>query len=119
MAVSCEPLENALNALGKALELPKDDIVRDAAIQRFEFTLELAWKTAKRAMGTSSTAPKVVVREMAQQKLIENPDLWMDFIESRNLSSHTYKEEIAERVFQSAKSFHLECKKLIAKIKKI
>ena len=37
----------ALARLGEALSAPKSDLVRDAAIQRFEFTFELAWKTMK------------------------------------------------------------------------
>lgn len=40
-------LTAALDRLGEALREPKSDIVRDAAIQRFEFSFELFWKALK------------------------------------------------------------------------
>jgi hypothetical protein len=50
-------------------------LARDACIQRFEFCVELGWKTAGRIMGSSATAANTVIREMAhffagQQKVI-------------------------------------------------
>jgi nucleotidyltransferase substrate binding protein (TIGR01987 family) len=79
--------------------------------------VELAWKTAKKVMGTQTSAPKQVLREMAQNGFIEDVDLWFDFLESRNLSSHTYDQVLAEKVFASAQLFLPEGKKLEAKIK--
>lgn len=106
MAVSLEEYEKALKSLADALSLPKDDITRDAVIQRFEFCVELGWKSAKKVMGVGSTAPKDVVREMAQNGLIDETGGWFKAIEDRNLSSHTYNEKIADQVYESAKSFH-------------
>jgi nucleotidyltransferase substrate binding protein (TIGR01987 family) len=97
--------EKALSQLAAALREPKTDLVRDATIQRFEFCVELAWKTARRALGTASTAPRVVIREMADQKLIADPEPWFDFLDGRNLSSHTYREDIAEKVYGIAQHF--------------
>jgi Nucleotidyltransferase substrate binding protein like len=74
MAVSTEEYSKVLLSLEEALVLPKTDIVRDATIQRFEFCVELAWKTAKKVMGTQTSAPKQVLREMAQNGFIENVD---------------------------------------------
>jgi hypothetical protein len=42
------PFEKALELLESVLQVPKDAIVRDATIQRFEYTYELAWKMIKR-----------------------------------------------------------------------
>jgi hypothetical protein len=42
---SLVPFGNALARLSEALNQPKTEWTRDAAIQRFEFTIELAWKT--------------------------------------------------------------------------
>ena len=63
MAVSLKELEKAVSSL------EVNDIVRDAAIQRFEFCIELSWKNARKVMGTATTAPKQVVREMAQNRI--------------------------------------------------
>lgn len=95
----------ALNALDRALSLPVDDIIRDASIQRFEFCVELAWKTAKKYMGTSSTAPKQVIREMAQAGLIHDVEFWLKSIDQRNLSSHTYNEKLAIEIYEFAAEF--------------
>ena len=111
--------EKALISLEKALSEPKTDITRDASIQRFEFCVELAWKTAKKKMGSDSIAPKVIVREMAQQRLIEDPELWIQFVNARNESSHTYKEDVARRVLDVATHFLPEGKKLLSALKKL
>ena len=119
MKSSTEELEKALRSLRQALALPKNDITRDASIQRFEFTIELAWKTAKKIMGTSSTAAKMVVREMGQQDLISDVEKWLQFIDDRNLSSHTYREVVADQVYDAAVRFAPECEDLLEKLKKI
>jgi nucleotidyltransferase substrate binding protein (TIGR01987 family) len=116
MAVSLEELSKALVSLEEALTVEKTDISRDASIQRFEFCVELAWKSAKKAMGTSTTAPKQVIREMAQNGLIENVDFWLKSIDQRNLSSHTYNQKLAEEVYAFAKSFLNPAKQLLTKL---
>jgi nucleotidyltransferase substrate binding protein (TIGR01987 family) len=82
-------LEKALLSLKKALDAPKDDLSRDATIQRFEFCVELSWKVAKKITGTTSSAPKEVIREMAQNKFIDDVAFWLKAIDQRNLSAQT------------------------------
>ncbi|MEZ4743658.1 MAG: nucleotidyltransferase substrate binding protein [Bdellovibrionota bacterium] len=67
-------------------------------------------------MGTNATAPKTIIREMAQASLIDDPNLWFQFLEARNLSSHTYNEELAERVYAEAKNFLSYGQKLAKKL---
>lgn len=110
-------LEKALTALRIALASEKNDLNRDATIQRFEFCVELSWKTAKKVMGSSSTAPKVILREMAAQNLIDSTELWFDFLEARNESSHTYKEDVAEKVYATAKKFLPHGDSLLSRLK--
>jgi len=119
MAVSIEEFSKALRSLEEALALPKNDIVRDASIQRFEFCVELAWKTAKKQMGSSTSAPKQVIREMAQAGLIDNVDFWFDILEGRNESSHTYNEPVAEKVYALAQKFLPAAKALELKLKSL
>lgn len=116
MAVSIEELSKALVALEKALTVEKTDISRDASIQRFEFCVELSWKSAKKVMGTTATAPKQVIREMAQSGLINDVDFWLKSIDQRNLSSHTYNEKLAEEVFTFATNFLGPAKHLLKKL---
>ena len=74
MVANLDEYAKALEALRQGLAAPKSDLSRDASIQRFEFCVELAWKSARRVMETATTAPKAVVREMARNGLIEDAD---------------------------------------------
>lgn len=116
MAFSTTELEKAVKRLEEALNQEKDEFIRDSVIQRFEFSIELAWKTCKRLMGTASSGPKIVVREMAQNGFIEEVELWLRSIDMRNLTSHAYREDLAEEVYAFAQSFLPELKKLVARV---
>ncbi|VVA43741.1 Nucleotidyltransferase [Candidatus Roizmanbacteria bacterium] len=116
-----EDLKKAFGRLKEAVILPSDvTINQDATIQRFEFTFELAWKLMKTILeteGLEAISPKNVIREGATIGLIDDPQKWFGFLENRNLSVHTYKEEIAKKVYQSAKEFIPFVDKLILKAK--
>lgn len=116
MSVSIEEFKKAVNSLKIALDAEINDLNRDATIQRFEFCVELAWKTSKKFMGTNTSSPKQVIREMAQANLIDDVSFWLESIDQRNLSSHTYNEELAEKVYLFAKSFYLKASLLITKL---
>jgi len=100
---SITQFEKALARLKEAVSLPKSDIVRDSAIQRFEFTLDLAWKSLKAFIedkkGVVCASPKDCFREAYRQGIIQYSEKWLEFVDMRNETSHTYKEEIAERVY--------------------
>jgi nucleotidyltransferase substrate binding protein (TIGR01987 family) len=111
--------EKAIQRLNEALLQPKNEFIRDSVIQRFEFCFELAWKSSKKVMGSQSIAPKVVIREMAAQNLISDPQVWFDYLEGRNLSSHTYKEDLAEQVYELAKKSLPDFQSLLINLKAI
>lgn len=78
---------------------------RDSAIQRFEFTVEIFWKTIKSFLrekeGVDCRTPKSCIREFFSAGYL-NEELTMillEMIDDRNLTSHTYKEEVAEGIF--------------------
>ena len=118
MAVSLQEYKNALSKLKNALDQEKNEYIRDSVIQRFEFTVELAWKVSKKVMGTTTTAPKQVVREMAQNNLIDSVELWLEAIDQRNLSAHTYNEELAEKVYSFVIQFLPYAQKLLIELEK-
>ena len=118
MALQTSEYEKAVAALGRALALPEDDITRDASIQRFEFCIELAWKVSKRYLGTDTSAPKQVVREMAQAGLIDDVTHWLVAIDQRNLSSHTYNEALAVEVYRFAEAFLPALQALVERLNK-
>jgi nucleotidyltransferase substrate binding protein (TIGR01987 family) len=68
-------------------------------------------------MGTASSVPRTVLREMLRQGLIENIESWFSYLEARNLSSHTYKEALAEQVYKVAGTFLSDGNTLLGKLK--
>lgn len=97
--------QKAIHAFAAALVAPKNDLSRDASIQRFEFCIELSWKLSKKFMGTTAASAKTVIREMAQDDLIEDVEKWLEFVDLRNLTVHTYREALAEEVYDKCKVF--------------
>lgn len=73
-------------------------------IQRFEFTHELAWNVIKDYFeyqgNTSITGSRDAIREAFNKGLIADGEGWMEMIKSRNQSSHTYNEEIANDIIK-------------------
>lgn len=92
----------ALTRLEGALAQPINEFVRDSAIQRFEFTFELFWKSLKayaEESGVEAYSPRDSVRTAFQLGVIqEHPD-WFRMLEDRNLTSHTYNEATAETIY--------------------
>ena len=79
---------------------------RGGLIQAFEFTFELAWKTLQDvllARGYEMRGPKPVIEQAFQDGLIEEGETWMKMLRSRNLTTHTYHEEIAQEIAESIK----------------
>lgn len=118
-----ENFEKALATLDAAIQKKTlSDLERDGVIQRYEYTFELSWKTMRRvlvALGRSevSASPKPVIRDASEEGLIENVMRWFAFLEARNLSTHIYSQEDAEKVLKVATEFLSEAKKLLNKIK--
>lgn len=117
------PLADALKSLEKALAQPLDEFTRDASIQRFEYTFELCWKMIKRYLKENINLPEGSLRDLfrqaAQQKLIASPGPWFEYQTARNLTSHTYNEMTADEVYEIAKSFAPEARKLLENLHKL
>ncbi len=80
-----------------------DEMIKEGLIQRFEYTHELAWNVMKdyaEYQGNSTVGgSRDATREAFQLKLISDGHIWMDMIVSRNKTSHTYNEEIADEIY--------------------
>ena len=88
--------------LSEALREKKTEMVRDAAIKRFELAFDLAWKTIKAFLETEGVAcasPRNCFKEAYRQGLIEYDDVWMSLVEVRNSTVHTYNEHLADEVY--------------------
>lgn len=92
----------ALSRLDHALAQPVNEFVRDSAIQRFEFTFELFWKSLKayaEESGLEAFSPRDSLRVAFQLGLIQETGEWFRMLEDRNLTSHTYNEATAETIY--------------------
>ncbi len=98
-----EQFKRALDRLQEVLLMPKNDVVRDAAIKRFEFVFDLAWKYLKVRLeeekGIICRSPKDCFREAYRQGLIDYDEFWLELTDRRNETAHTYDEKIADRVY--------------------
>ncbi len=72
------------------------DVFLDLAVKRFEFTYEMSWKAIKRYLdyiGISASSPRACFKEAFSQGLLADEQIWLEMIESRNLSSHIYSQD--------------------------
>lgn len=92
-------LEEAV-ALKEQRELTK--LEKQGMIQAFEFTHELAWNTLKDFLQSRGNieiyGSKDATREAFRNNLIEDGDVWMEMVQSRNLTSHTCNEGTADGI---------------------
>ena len=113
-------LTAAIKRLKEAARLKPTPISRDATIQRFEFCFELAWKTIQayvRDQGLEGKSPKSCLRIAVELGLIANLEDWFGYLEARNLIAHTYNEDLADKVYNTAVKFPVEIDKLLKNIK--
>jgi nucleotidyltransferase substrate binding protein (TIGR01987 family) len=94
-AVRLRSLTDALARLEAALAQAKTEWTRDAAIQRFEFSFELAWKAVSvcaRSEGMEARSPREALRIAHRLAWIDDEDLWLRMLDDRNRTTHTYNE---------------------------
>lgn len=97
-------LEAALATLEEILAYQPSVIVRDATIQRFEYTIEATWKALKHYLleyeGIECQTPKGCIREAFKANLLkeEETEAFLHMIDDRNLTSHAYIPEVALRI---------------------
>ena len=101
-SVNIEPLLKAQKRFHEFTTILETDLQKTASIKAFEYCYELSWKTLKKVLRAQG-APEVnfskdIYRQAAQNKLIEDPELWFDFVKKRNLTFHTYNEEAIEEI---------------------
>jgi nucleotidyltransferase substrate binding protein (TIGR01987 family) len=111
----------AFNQLEDAVSLSKErqlsKLEEQGVIQAFEYTHELAWKTLKDFLEERGNdalyGSKDVTRAAFKLGLIDNGDVWMDMIKSRNQTSHTYNEDIAVEIVNAVVSNYFKNFKLL------
>ncbi len=81
------------------------DLEQQGLIKAFEFTHELAWNTLKDFLESRGTTnlygSRDATREGFAKGLIEDGETWMEMIQSRNRTSHTYNEDTANEIAEA------------------
>lgn len=98
--------ERALRQVSQAMALkaqrPLSELEQQGLIQGFEFTHELAWNVLKDYLEMEGIqgliGSRSTVREAFKRGLLMDGEVWMDMIEKRNLSIHTYNQAVASTV---------------------
>ena len=136
MKLDLSSLHKAIDSLEKTLkvaenkvlaaELDNDvkDAIRAGVIQNFEFTYELCWKFMRRWLKENADVEeaeyprtrKELFRLAARFGLIKEPLSWFSYSDARNLTSHTYDEDKAESVYETAVGFMEDARYLLDKL---
>jgi len=95
-------LETLTEAVSLAQQRELSNLEQQGLIQGFEFTHELAWNVLKDYLEEQGyvgiIGSKNATRQAFKDALIHDGDVWMEMIKSRNLTSHTYNQELAKDI---------------------
>ncbi len=97
--------DKAFKRLTDAIQIirnePDNVLLQAGLIQTYEFTFELAWKTLKDYLemeGFTVPSPRATLRQAFQCGYIQQGDVWLKALNDRNLTAHTYDDEVAKEV---------------------
>ena len=97
--------DKAFKRLTDAIQIIRNDpdnvLLQAGLIQTYEFTFELAWKTLKDYLemeGFTLPSPRATLRQAFQCGYIQQGDVWLKALNDRNLTAHTYDDEVAKEV---------------------
>lgn len=98
-----ENFQKALNNFHETTNCIKQNginkIYTMALIQAFEIVFELSWKTIKDYLeynGIKTDTPRETIKEAFSKNIIEDGQTWIEMMEARNKTSHTYREDFAQ-----------------------
>ena len=111
--------------LTKKLEIDLVQLCKDSIIQRFEYSFELIWKYLKQYLEKEigiildKSGPKPVYKHALQARLItaEEAEKSLKMTSDRNLTSHTYKQVVANKVVELAKEYYTLLESILNKTK--
>ncbi len=117
-------LEKALASFKNGILESPSEIERDGAIQRFEYSFELSWKTLKTVLEylgvEDCKSPRKALQAGFIQGLIQakDHDVWLKMLDDRNQTTHIYHEEVAISIFSHLQAYYQLMLKLLVKLKK-
>ncbi|CAC9444464.1 hypothetical protein [uncultured Gammaproteobacteria bacterium] len=87
----------------------KTDIVWDSAIKRYEICYELSWKSIQEQLKNEGlevcNSPKNCFKQAFKLGLIEEEEMFADMVQNRNLTTHTYNEDLADKIYAQLEGY--------------
>ena len=118
-----EAAKKALETLEEILNEPYSKIIRDATIQRFEYTFEAVWKYLKEYLkeqhGIICNSPKTCFREAFSVGLLnqEETEKCLKMTDDRNDTTHIYNEELVEGIYNRVREYAGLMGELVGRVK--
>ncbi|WP_295158745.1 HI0074 family nucleotidyltransferase substrate-binding subunit [uncultured Brachyspira sp.] len=134
MSLNFEKLEKSIKSLEKSINvynLYKDDknidlvnTISSGIIQNFEIAYENSWKLMAKWLdenvssdSSHKTTRKGLFKLAGEYFLIDNVEIWIEFHNSRNNTSHRYSDELSNEVMKYALKFPIYAKALLENLK--
>lgn len=115
-----DQLSKIIGRLREVLEQDKNEYMRDSAIKRFELSFDLTWKSIKVFLedkrGVICKSPKGCFREAYKQGLVDYDEFWLKMTDMRNATTHIYREEIADDIYENLPKILKYFEKLLEKL---
>jgi len=117
ITIKQEELKRQIDNLSKAITYAQSnqneiffEYIQESVIQRFEYTFESSWKLLKLVLKeyhdwNDSWGPKEVLKQAEKNNYLQHGFEWMDMLEARNLSSHSYEEYHAQAIYTKVLSY--------------
>jgi nucleotidyltransferase substrate binding protein (TIGR01987 family) len=116
-----DDLGRSLERLAEVLTVRADEpLAIDGTIQRFEFTFELFWKAVRRLLaraGVEANSPKAVLQQAYRLGWLDDEQRWLQLLEDRNLTSHTYREALARAIYSRIPAHHAAMHEALQKLR--
>ena len=99
--------------------------LRDSCIQRFEYSIDGFWKFLKLYLEGheqilfEKTNPRIILLQALQSGLLDPKEfeILIDAIADRNLTSHSYNEQLAEKIVSHIPLYYQTMHAIIIRIK--
>ncbi len=106
--------------LTEAATETESELIRDATIQRFEFTFELVWKSLKlylQHLGHECNSPRSTFKKAFTERLIptlEEANCWLQMLDNRNITTHAYDQALARKIYKEIVSSYAPLLRIMA-----
>jgi nucleotidyltransferase substrate binding protein (TIGR01987 family) len=126
--INFQHFDYALESIKRGLEeyekLHKIELARDGVIQRFEYTIDLAWKYIQKYLKTYEVdifnnvrSKNDLFREAAKLNIVRDTEAWINYYKLRNETAHEYNNDKAHRVFLLIPKFIEDTTSLLKELK--